>query len=620
MKTKVAAYCRVSTKDKEQLQSLDHQRIYFNREFGESEQYELYRIYADEGKSGTKLSRPAFDKMIMDAGIDKTQLDGDLYKIVGEPKFNRILVKNTSRFARNLSADMLIKTLSKNKVYIDFIDTGLSTEKTADAIALGVLQLLDQEESKDKSRKTTFGILEGARKGNLIINGKIYGYKYLQHENRLEIIQEEAEVIKYMFALYNDNIGAFRISNILMKEGIVKRDGQPFTEGNIRRIIENEKYCGRLIRQKYDTGTVFNKNKTAKKRSKEDQIIFESSDKVPPIVSVADYEKAQNIRFSKTQHIIQKGINHGSTDYAHKIYCGICGAQYTATTTKQYRTRKERYFACVTKRKMSFDEDGNRVMLCNNLNISETRLDNELNSENYGRILYYNLFSAYLFLTDIEEIIKWRIDNTDDNEINTLQEKADDLERKIGALLDLLVDGVIDDKIVRQRSEPLQKELAELNDRINSLKKPIEQKQDDLAEINETKIQLAKRIGEIYDVKQDKVIIQHSRKEILQDVKYIFVQENKKLNIVFNSFENIKIIMDKFKHLLPDEFKEKFERITRQGDYVKLSGEYMETSEYRQYSLKNILKDWGFTTNSDNELIREIATEMLIGLGVGITH
>ena len=106
-RVKVCAYCRVSTKEDEQLDSYNNQIRFFEREFGERAGYELVEIYRDRGTSGTKLSRPGFDKMILDAGIDKRHIDGDLYRIIDKPKFNRILVKNASRFARNVSADML---------------------------------------------------------------------------------------------------------------------------------------------------------------------------------------------------------------------------------------------------------------------------------------------------------------------------------------------------------------------------------------------------------------------------------------------------------------------------------------------------------------------------------
>lgn len=127
-RVKVCAYCRVSTKEDEQLDSYNNQIRFFEREFGERAGYELVEIYRDRGTSGTKLSRPGFDKMILDAGIDKRHIDGDLYRIIDKPKFNRILVKNASRFARNVSADMLLKTLKKNGVFVDFVSSGVSTE------------------------------------------------------------------------------------------------------------------------------------------------------------------------------------------------------------------------------------------------------------------------------------------------------------------------------------------------------------------------------------------------------------------------------------------------------------------------------------------------------------
>lgn len=45
-RAKVCAYCRVSTKDKEQLTSFENQMSYFQREFGENERYELVKLYA----------------------------------------------------------------------------------------------------------------------------------------------------------------------------------------------------------------------------------------------------------------------------------------------------------------------------------------------------------------------------------------------------------------------------------------------------------------------------------------------------------------------------------------------------------------------------------------------
>ncbi len=49
-------------------------------------------------------------------------------------------------------------------MHIDFIDTGLSTERAADIIVVQMLQVLDENDSRDKSRKVLFGIEEGIKR------------------------------------------------------------------------------------------------------------------------------------------------------------------------------------------------------------------------------------------------------------------------------------------------------------------------------------------------------------------------------------------------------------------------------------------------------------------------
>ncbi|MGN0455317.1 MAG: recombinase family protein, partial [Acutalibacteraceae bacterium] len=50
---KVAAYCRVSTDNLDQANSLESQQRYFNEYIKRNPLWELYEIYVDEGISGT---------------------------------------------------------------------------------------------------------------------------------------------------------------------------------------------------------------------------------------------------------------------------------------------------------------------------------------------------------------------------------------------------------------------------------------------------------------------------------------------------------------------------------------------------------------------------------------
>ena len=86
-KKKVAAYCRVSTDQEEQLSSYENQVRYYTEIITRNPDYELVDIYADEGISGTNTKkRDDFNRMIADCRTGKIDL---------------IITKSISRFARN---------------------------------------------------------------------------------------------------------------------------------------------------------------------------------------------------------------------------------------------------------------------------------------------------------------------------------------------------------------------------------------------------------------------------------------------------------------------------------------------------------------------------------------
>ena len=89
---KIAAYCRVSTSKEEQLDSLENQKAFFTA-YASRNGYDLVRLYADEGISGTSLkNRDAFNRMMLDAQ---------------KKLFSMVVVKDISRLARN-TVDFLV--------------------------------------------------------------------------------------------------------------------------------------------------------------------------------------------------------------------------------------------------------------------------------------------------------------------------------------------------------------------------------------------------------------------------------------------------------------------------------------------------------------------------------
>ena len=86
-KKRVAAYCRVSTDQDEQLSSFEAQVSYYTTYINSKQEYELVSIFADEGISGTSTKkREQFNKMIEECKAGNIDL---------------IITKSISRFARN---------------------------------------------------------------------------------------------------------------------------------------------------------------------------------------------------------------------------------------------------------------------------------------------------------------------------------------------------------------------------------------------------------------------------------------------------------------------------------------------------------------------------------------
>ena len=109
----MVAYCRVSTDTEDQLNSLQTQREFFE-EYAKKNNYNLIKVYADEGITGTRLNkREQFKQLIRDSKSGTFQL---------------VAVKDISRFARN-TLDFIqgIRYLKTQDIRCEFVNTNLSS-------------------------------------------------------------------------------------------------------------------------------------------------------------------------------------------------------------------------------------------------------------------------------------------------------------------------------------------------------------------------------------------------------------------------------------------------------------------------------------------------------------
>ena len=112
-KYKVAIYIRVSTKKQvEEGFSLEAQRERLEK-ICETNGYIIYKVYADEGKSGKDTNRPAFQEMMND---------------MKEGKFDKILVMKLDRISRSvIDLEIMIKEMQQNNVEFESASEKIDT-------------------------------------------------------------------------------------------------------------------------------------------------------------------------------------------------------------------------------------------------------------------------------------------------------------------------------------------------------------------------------------------------------------------------------------------------------------------------------------------------------------
>jgi DNA invertase Pin-like site-specific DNA recombinase len=229
---RTVAYCRVSTNKEDQLNSLESQKDFFGT-YAERNDYDLIKIYADEGKSGTKTkNRPQLLRLLSDAN---------------RKEFNTVLIKDVSRLARN-TVDFLtsIRTLKALGIKVIFVNYDQTSSESSEFM-LTLLSAMAQEESHNTSKRVKFGKKQNAEKGK--VPNIVYGYDKIQGDPfNLNINEFEANVIKRIYHMYTEeNMGAKKIAVQLNSEGIKTKRECIWSQNAIARILSSELYIGNII-------------------------------------------------------------------------------------------------------------------------------------------------------------------------------------------------------------------------------------------------------------------------------------------------------------------------------------------------------------------------------------
>lgn len=356
-KIRLAAYCRVSSMNEDQLYSFENQVTYYRNYAKDNSKYTLVDIYADEGISGMNVrNRLEFQRMIQDAKDGKIDL---------------VITKSVTRFARN-TQDCLnyARQLKDLGIGVFFEKENINTLDSTGELLFTILASLAQDECRSISENTKWGIRSLYRQGKIHLNtNNLLGYDK-DNEGKMIINEQEAVIVKRIYQEFVDGIGSGDIARALNADKIPGVKGTPkWVSSTIFSILENEKYMGDALCQKtyvadYLTGRM------AKNNGEIEQVLIKRNHE--PIIPVHIWKAVQQeiakMREFKVKHGLKiMGCLTSVYPFSMRVICGKCNKCVTMRTW--YRNGKPlKVWQCSSK----YAQKG--VPCCGNGNLKDKKL------------------------------------------------------------------------------------------------------------------------------------------------------------------------------------------------------------------------------------------------------
>ena len=339
---RVAAYCRVSTDDEEQLTSYEAQKNYYTDKIMTNKEWTMAGIFADEGITGTSArKRPEFLRMIRQCKQGKIDI---------------VLTKSISRFARN-TVDCLnyVRALKELGIAVIFEKENMNTLEIDSEILITMLGAFAQSESESISANVRWGIRQAMKEGKATIQYKyLYGYRK-GDDSKPEIIPDQAEVVRKIYDLFLSGTPVRGIQEYLNANSVPNINGESkWARSAIDSILTNEKYCGDVLLQKTYIDDCINK-KVKKNTGQLPMYLVQNHHEGIISRETFDATQAELARRSAGKSPSKKNAPTGRSRYSSKyalsdrLYCGECGTRYQRCTWRNRDGSKRIVWRCVSR-------------------------------------------------------------------------------------------------------------------------------------------------------------------------------------------------------------------------------------------------------------------------------
>lgn len=442
---RVAAYCRVSTDDDEQLGSFESQKLYYEQKIASNKDWVNAGIFADEAVTGTKTDkRSGFQDMI--AHCHNGEID-------------MILTKSISRFARN-TVDTLnyVRMLRDRNIAIFFEKENINTLDMNGELLLTIMSSLAQQEVESLSQNVKMGLQMKMKRGELIGFNGCYGYDYHTEDKSITVNEEEAEIVRMIYDMYLEGYGTTTIAKRLMELGIKNKKGEVswHTHG-VMGMIKNEKYKGDILLGKTFTTDPISKRRLAN-MGEENQYYLR--DHHEPIVSREIWDKAEEIRMKRSRNKVVETTGNRERytrqySFSSMCECAYCGHKLTRRTRHSRSDYEKPVWQCMNATKNGIDN-------CPNCKaVDEAILE--------GAFLDAFELLAGNFDDVLDVVLSYVAESADSDENIRKKQQIDkdisSLESKKSRMTDMLIDGTISKEVYEEKMVDFTRKLHKLSER-----------------------------------------------------------------------------------------------------------------------------------------------------------
>ena len=294
-------YGRVSTEEQSDY-SIERQRDFLQNQ---ANRLALPFIFFSEKQSGKNIDNRTELRKIL-----SIVESGDVLGVLDISRLGRDLVTNIK-----IQEELLTKNvqLQVNGAIVDLDDP-------QHELSVNMQSVIGQYSRKYQNKRSRDGMDQKKRNGDWIFTSRLLGYRVYFEKGKpiVEIVEEEAEIIRYIFEQYAIGESINKITETLNSRGYRTREGKRFNSATIRRYILKPIYKG------YYKVESSGKNKGQEKTRIEDAELVKSNN-YEPIVSPELWDSVyKSYKGVKRKHARQYEYRFSYYELGGILKCGHC--------------------------------------------------------------------------------------------------------------------------------------------------------------------------------------------------------------------------------------------------------------------------------------------------------